>query len=84
VRIAGIRVAAPYASLLADLVESAGFSDTALALRGAIGGQVTVEAPLTVADREAILAALGESCPPPLTRLRRALADERDWRIRHP
>ena len=58
-RIVGLRVGAPVARVLVEIVQRAGFDDTATKLAQAIELQVTTEAPLTVADHEAILAALG-------------------------
>jgi hypothetical protein len=75
-RIAGLRLGAPVARLLAEIVRDAGFADTAARLEQAIELRVTVEAPLTWADHEAILVALGDECPSSLSRLRRELLDE--------
>ena len=75
-RIAGLRISAPMARLLAQILEEAGFAETAGRVAQAIELQVTTEAPLTLADHEAILAALGDRCPPELARLRRELLEE--------
>jgi len=76
-RIVGLRIGAPVARLLVDLLEDAGFGSTAAKIAEAIELQVTTEAPLTTADHEAILIALGSDCPAGLSRLRRELLEER-------
>jgi hypothetical protein len=76
VRIVGLRIGAPLARLLAQILVEAGFADTAAKLSHAIELRVTTEAPLTAADHEAILIALGDRCPPELARLRRELLEE--------
>jgi hypothetical protein len=76
-RIVGLRIAAPVAGLLVDRLEDAGFGSTAAKIAEAIELQVTTEAPLTTADHEAILIALGSNCPASLSRLRRELLEER-------
>jgi hypothetical protein len=75
-RIAGVRVSAPFARLLVELVEDAGFDGTARRIAQAIELQVTTEASLSTADHEAILVALGSNCPAGLSRLRRELLEE--------
>jgi hypothetical protein len=75
VRIAGVRLGAPVARLLAEIVAGEGFDDTAAKIAEAIELRVTVEAPLTIDDHEAILVSLGRSCPPTLSRLHRELLD---------
>jgi len=75
-RIAGLRVSAPMARLLQEILEQAGFADTAARIAEAIDLQVATEAPLTLADHEAILLALGSRCPPELARLRRELLED--------
>jgi hypothetical protein len=75
-RIAGVQLGAPVARLLSEILEREGFPDTAVKITQAIGLQVTVEAPLTIADHEAILEALTRTCPPTLNRLRRELLEE--------
>ena len=62
-RIVGLRIAAPIARLLTQVLEEAGFADTAGKVSQAIELQVTTEAPLTAADHEAILVALGQPVP---------------------
>ena len=76
-RIVGLRIGAPVARLLVDQLEDAGFGSTAAKIAEAIELQVTTEAPLTTADHEAILLALGSNCPASLSRLRRELLEER-------
>ena len=75
-RIAGLRLGAPVARLLVQILDEAGFQDTAARISQAIELRVTTEAPLTLADHEAILSALGDRCPPELYRLRRELLEE--------
>jgi hypothetical protein len=75
-RIAGLRIGAPVARLLAQILYEAGYADTAGKISQAIELQVTTEAPLTLEDHEAILVALGDRCPPELGRLRRELLEE--------
>ena len=78
-RIVGVRLGAPVARLLVEILEREGFPDTATRIAGAIEQQITVEAPLTMADHEAILEALGSNCPPTLLRLRERLLDEQRY-----
>ena len=75
-RIVGLRIGAPIARLLVQILEEAGFVDTAGKISQAIELHVATEAPLTLADHEAILVALGDRCPPELARLRRELLEE--------
>lgn len=77
VRIAGIRLGAPVARLLSEILESEGYPETADRIAEAIEMQVTVEAPLTASDHAAIADALGRTCPPTLYRLRTRLVDGR-------
>ncbi len=79
-RICGVRISAPAARLLAELLHGAGSNDTASKVATAIELQVTTEAPLTVADHEAILSVLGGHCPTGLSRLRRVLLEEQRHR----
>lgn len=81
-RIAGVRISAPFARRLAEIVEGSGFDATASKISEAIELQVTTEAPLTADDHEAILVALESRCPPELTRLRLELRDDRRRRER--
>jgi hypothetical protein len=76
-RIAGVRLGAPVARLLAEILEREGFPDTATRIAAAIEQRITVEAPLAIADYDAILEALSRDCPPTLLRLRDRLLDER-------
>ena len=75
-RIAGVRLQAPVARVLSEILEGEGYHDTASKISDAIERQATTEAPLTIDDHEAILAALGSECPPTLGRLRRELLEE--------
>jgi len=63
------------------MLRDAGFDATAGKLTEAIRLEV-FEPPLTLEDHEAMLVALGESCPAGLARLRRELLDEQRWRRR--
>jgi hypothetical protein len=74
-RIAGVRVSPPSVRLLAQILEDAGYGDTARTLMEAIRLQV-VEPALTLRDHEAMLDALGDHCPTGLARLRRELLDD--------
>ena len=76
VRIVGIRLGAPVARLLSETLEGKGYPVTAAKIADAIERKWTLEAPLTLEDHEAILAALGENCPPTLHRLRTELLEE--------
>jgi hypothetical protein len=60
-RIAGVRVSPPNVRLLAQILEDAGYDDTAQKLADAIRLQA-LEAPLSVVDYEAILTSLGIYC----------------------
>jgi len=84
VRIAGLRIAAPAARLLVAVLQDAGYQDTAARVEQAIELHVATEAPLTMEDHEAILEALGNSCPTSLARLRRELLEEQRWLRRRP
>lgn len=72
-RIAGVRLGAPVARLLAETLEREGYPETAGRIADAIDMQVTVEAPLTGADYQAIADALDRDCPATLYRLRTEL-----------
>ena len=78
-RIVGVRLGAPVARLLAEILEREGFPDTATKIAGAIEQRISVEAPLTMADHEAMLEALGSNCPPTLLMLRERLLDEQRY-----
>jgi uncharacterized protein with von Willebrand factor type A (vWA) domain len=73
-RIAGVRVGPPAVRLLAQILDDAGYEETARTLTEAIALAV-VEPALTLADHEAILTALGDDCPTSLAKLRRELLD---------
>ena len=75
-RIAGVRVGAPVARLLSEILESEGYPETAGKIADAIKRQITVEAPLILEDYEAISAVLAQDCPAPLYRLRTELLEE--------
>jgi len=72
----GLRIAAPAARMLQEILEDGGHAATAARIAEAIELRVTTEAPLTAEDHEAILLALGEACPTGLARLRRELLEE--------
>lgn len=78
-RIAGLRVGAPVARLLSEIVRAEGFPVTADKIAAAIEQRITVEAPLTLADHEAILEALRRNCPSTLNRLRQRLDEEQRY-----
>ena len=75
-RIVGVRVGAPVARLLSDILESHGYPETAGKIADAIKLQVTVEAPLTGADYDAIAEALSRTCPSPLYRHRTEVLEQ--------
>ena len=79
-RIAGVRLGAPVARLLTELLDGTGHAATAARIRDAIERGVTIEAPLTMADHDAILDTLERDCPPTLYRLRRELEEQRRLR----
>ena len=81
-RIAGVRLGAPVARLLSEILEREGYAETAGKIAGAIEQQITLEAPLTLADHEAILQALGHNCPATLYRLRTELLEQQRLRRR--
>jgi hypothetical protein len=78
-RVAGVRLQAPVARLLSELLETEGYPATARSIAEAIEQAVTVEAPLTGADYAAILEALERSCPATLYQLRRVLREDRRY-----
>jgi len=80
-RIAGVRVGPSFVRLLAQMLEDAGYEATATKLTDGIRLQA-FEPALTLEDHDAILAALGDSCPTGLARLRRELLDEQLLRRR--
>jgi hypothetical protein len=77
VRIAGVRLGAPVARLLSEFLDAGGHPATAARIRDAIERRITIEAPPTIADHEAILEALEEDFPSTLNSLRRELLEER-------
>jgi hypothetical protein len=78
-RIAGLSLGASGARLLSDVVRAEGFPSTADKLADAIERRVTIEAPLTLDDHQAILEALRRNCPPTLNRLRQRLDEEQRY-----
>ena len=74
-RIAGVRLQAPVARLLSEILAAHGSSDTAAKIADAIERRITIEAPLTLHDYEAIAQALEHDCPPTLYRLRTELLE---------
>jgi hypothetical protein len=76
VRIAGVRLGAPVARQLSDILEREGYPETAGKIADAIKRQITIEAPLTLDDYEAISAVLAHNCPASLYRLRTELLEE--------
>ena len=59
--------------MLSETLEGEGYPETASKIAEAIERRITVEAPLTLDDYEAISAALSRNCPAPLYRLRTEL-----------
>jgi hypothetical protein len=78
-RIAGVRLGAPVARLLSEVLRAQGFPTTADKIADALERGVTIEAPLSQADHDAIFEALTHNCPPTLNRLRRRLDEERRY-----
>jgi len=76
VRIVGVRLGAPVARLLSEILDRSGYPETAAKIADAIDRRWTLEAPLTLADHEAIIEALAEDCPTTLHRLRTELLEE--------
>ena len=75
-RIVGLRLQPSVARLLAEILEGAGYVETASKIAAAIEQRITTEAPLTLADHKAIVAALEPDCPATLLRLRQELLEE--------
>ena len=75
-RIAGVRLGAPVARLLSEILVSEGHPETAGKIADAIAQKITIEAPLTLEDYEAIADALSRNCPAALYRLRTDLLEE--------
>jgi hypothetical protein len=78
-RIAGVRLDPSVARLLSEVLRAEGFPATADSVADAIKRRVTVEAPLTRADHQAILEALGRNCPTTLYSLRERLLEEQRY-----
>ena len=78
-RVAGVRLRAPVARLLSEVLAAEGFPGTAARIGEAIERQVTVEAPLTPADYAAILEALNRNCPSTLYPLHRVLLEDEQY-----
>jgi hypothetical protein len=74
-RIAGVRVSPPAVRLLTQILDDAGYPDTAATLRQGIELQV-LEPALTLEDHQAMLLALDDHCPTSLARLRRELLED--------
>lgn len=75
-RIAGVRLGAPVARLLSETLVSEGYPETGAKIADAIERKITIEAPLTLDDYEAIATALSRNCPAPLYTLRTQLLKE--------
>ena len=75
-RIAGVRLGAPVARLLSERLESEGYPETGGRVADAIERRITVEAPLTLDDYEAISMVLAHDCPASLHRLRTELLEQ--------
>ena len=75
-RIAGMRLGAPVARLLSEILEDEGYPETAGKIADAIARRVTVDVALTLEDYEAIAEVLAQDCPAPLYRLRTELLEE--------
>jgi hypothetical protein len=73
-RIAGVRLGAPVARLLSEILEREGYPETEGKIAGAIERGITVEAPPTLDDYESISQALSHNCPAPLYRLQTELS----------
>jgi hypothetical protein len=78
-RIAGVRLRAPVARQLSEILRSEGCPVTADKIADAIERQVTIEAPLTLDDHQAIFEVLSRNCPSTLYRLRQGLDEERRY-----
>jgi hypothetical protein len=74
-RIAGVRLGAPVARVLSEILRAEGFPATADKVADGIERGL-VEPRLTLADHQAILEALGRTCPSTLRRLRQRLLEE--------
>ena len=67
---------APVARLLSERLESEGYPETGGRVADAIERRITVEAPLTLDDYEAISIVLAHDCPASLHRLRTELLEQ--------
>ena len=81
-RIAGVRLGAPVARLLSEILAGEGFPDTSARIAEAIERRTTTEAPLTLADHQAITQTLSRNCPATLRRLRQELLEDERRRRR--
>ena len=75
-RIAGVHLDVSVARLLSEILERDGYPETASRIEDAIERRITVEAPLTVADYEAISTVLDRNCPATLHRLHTELLEQ--------
>lgn len=78
-RVAGVRLQAPVARLLSELLAGEGFPATAAKITDSIERRITTEAPLVAADYAAILEALNRTCPASLYGLRRELLEDQRY-----
>lgn len=78
-RIAGVRLQAPVARLLSEILRAQGFVSTADRVADTIERRITIEAPLTLDDHRAILQALEHDCPSTLKMLRQRLSEEQRY-----
>jgi len=78
-RIAGARIDVSVAHVLVEVLRTEGYPVTADRIVDALNGQITTEAPLTLEDHQAILAALSRNCPTTLHRLRERLLEEQRY-----
>jgi hypothetical protein len=78
-RVAGVRLQAPAARLLSQVIAGEGYPDTAGRIGEAIEQGITTEAPLTGADYAVILEVLNRTCPPMLYNLRRNLLEDQRY-----
>ncbi len=62
--------------MLSEILEREGYPETGRKIADAIERRITVEAPLTLADYEAISTALSRTCPASLYGLRTELLEE--------
>jgi hypothetical protein len=74
-RIAGVRLEAPVARLLSEMLVREGYPETGRTIADALKRQ-TIEPPLTLADYEAVSAVLDHNCPATLYGLRTQLLEQ--------